>query len=97
MNGRLLDSLLTERARLLIMATLAASESGIEFVALVEATKLSKGNLSAHIKKLEEAQFVLVEKEFIHRKPVTRYTCTDLGRREVKRYLEEVERMLKGL
>ena len=97
MNGRLVNSLLTERARLLIMATLAASESPIEFVSLVEATKLSKGNLSAHIKKLEEAQFVLVEKKFIQRKPVTRYRCTDLGRSEVKGYLEEVETMLKSL
>ncbi len=91
------NPLLTERARLLIMAALAAVAEGIDFVALVEATKLSKGNLSSHIKKLEDAGFVKVTKEFVDRKPLTRLFCTDHGRSELRAHLAEVERVLKGL
>jgi DNA-binding MarR family transcriptional regulator len=90
-----LDPLLTERARLLIMATVAASEGCIEFVSLLEITGLSKGNLSTHARKLEEAGYLAVEKKFVGRKPVTQYLCTESGKSAMREHLQEIERMLK--
>jgi DNA-binding transcriptional ArsR family regulator len=90
-----LDALLTERARLLIMATVAANEGPIEFVPLLELTGLSKGNLSTHARKLEEGGYLRIEKKFIGRKPVTEFICTDSGKAALRAHLQEIERMLK--
>lgn len=88
-------ALLADRARLTIMATLAATTEPIDFTALLDTLNLTKGNLSAHCQKLEEAKLIQVKKEFVERKPRTTYRCTDLGRREVRNYLSKVERLLK--
>ena len=90
------NALLAERARLAILATLAASEEAMEFNALIDALDLSKGNLSSHIRKLEEAGLVAVRKEFVERKPRTSYECTRAGRKELKDYLARLEALLKG-
>ena len=90
-----LDPLLSERARLLIMASLASHESPIEFVSMLETTGLSKGNLSTHARKLEEAGYLTIGKKFVGRKPVTEYACTDTGKAAVKAHLREIEMMLK--
>lgn len=79
------------------MAALAAADDAIDFATLVDATKLSKGNLSSHVRKLEEAGFVSVIKEFVDRKPLTQYRCTEVGRKELKAHLAQVEKVLKGL
>ena len=89
--------LLSERSRLVILATLATSAEPIEFLQLLRDTKLTKGNLSVHVRKLEEAGLVEVIKEFIDRKSHTRYRCTKQGRRELKSYLASVERLLKDM
>lgn len=88
-------ALLADRVRLTIMATLAATTEPIDFSALLDTLNLTKGNLSAHCQKLEEARLIQVKKEFVERKPRTTYLCTDLGRREVRNYLSKIERLLK--
>lgn len=87
--------LLADRARLTIMATLAATTEPMEFSELLDTLNLTKGNLSAHCQKLEEAGLVQIKKEFVGRKPRTTYLCTDLGRQEVRNYLSKIERLLK--
>lgn len=91
------NPLLAERARLVIMAALASSDVPLDFVSLLEITTLTKGNLSTHARKLEEAGYIAVSKEFIGRKPITRYQCSSLGKSEMKKYLSEIEMMLKKL
>lgn len=88
-------ALLSDRARLMIMATLAATREPMEFSALLDTLQLTKGNLSGHAQKLEEAGLIRVKKEFVERKPRTTYLCTELGRREVRNYLSKVERLIK--
>jgi DNA-binding transcriptional ArsR family regulator len=88
-------ALLADRVRLTIMATLAATTEPIDFSALLDSLNLTKGNLSSHIQKLEEAGLIQVKKEFVGRKPRTTYLCSDLGRREVRNYLSKIERLLK--
>ncbi len=57
--------------------------------------KLSKGNLSTHIRKLEEKSFVQIEKRFIGRKLRTTYRCTAIGKKEIRHYLLTIELVLK--
>ncbi len=88
-------ALLADRVRLTIMATLAATTEPIEFSALLDNLSLTKGNLSSHVQKLEEAGLIKVKKEFVWRKPRTTYLCTNLGRQEVRNYLSKIELLLK--
>lgn len=88
-------ALLADRARLAIMATLAAAKEPVDFTTLLDAVSLTRGNLSAHALKLEEAGLIRVRKEFVGRKPKTTYACTERGRSEVKNYLSKVEQLLR--
>ena len=90
------NSLLAERARLAIMAILAAADEPVDFGSLLEKLELSKGNLSSHVRKLEEAKLLRVHKEFVDRKPRTTFECTALGRRELRDYLSRLEAMLSA-
>jgi len=86
--------LLGDRVRLSIMGVLAASEVPVSFNELVETLDLSKGNLSTHLKKLEDEKLVDVDKQFVERKPRTTYACTRAGREALQQYLEQVQKML---
>lgn len=90
-----INPLLADRARLAIMASLALSGGPVDFNTLLEELQLTKGNLSSHIRKLEEAELVAVHKEFVDRKPRTTYVCTRKGKTEMRHYLSTVEALLK--
>ena len=89
------ETLLADRVRLAIVATLAASSEPLDFNTLLDALELSKGNLSTHVRKLEEGGLVEVTKSFVDRKPRTTYACTPSGRRELGTYLDRLEAMLR--
>lgn len=90
------NPLLADRARLAIMANLALAGGPVEFNTLLEELELTKGNLSSHMRRLEEAGFITVHKEFVGKKPRTTYVCTQTGKAEMRRYLSAVETLLKG-
>ena len=80
-----LDRLIHEPARLLIVTILSAVESA-DFLFLQRETELTKGNLSAHLSKLEEAGYVNIEKTFKGKLPLTVCKLTVAGRRAFDRY-----------
>jgi len=91
MNG---DSLLIHQpTRLSIMAALSTLEEGakVDFTFLSEELEVTEGNLSSHIRKLEEAGLLNVEKVFVDRKPKTWIALTARGRQAFSRYVEELE------
>ncbi len=88
-----LDRLVHEPARLAILTVLAAADE-VEFKFLEEAIGLTRGNLSSHVSKLEEAGYVAVTKSFRGRIPVTSYRLTADGRRALDAYRT---RLLDGL
>ena len=90
-------ALLAHQVRLTIMATLASTTEPMEFAVLLNTLNLTKGNLSGHTQKLEEAGLIRVTKEFVGRKPRTTYLCTDLGCQEVRNYLSKVEGLLRQM
>lgn len=91
-----IDRLLHEPARLQIMAHLRVLESA-DFLFLERHTGLTRGNLSSHMRKLEEAGHVEVEKKFVDRTPVTVYRLTDSGRAAFDAYRDRILDALGGL
>lgn len=85
-----LDKLIHEPARLAILTALAACESA-DFLYLQRLTGLSKGNLSSHLSRLEQAQLVQLSKQFIGKKPNTQVALTPAGREAVNRHWEQLE------
>ena len=74
-----LDRLIHEPARLLIVTILSTVESA-DFLFLQRETELTKGNLSAHLSKLEEAGYVKIEKSFKGKLPLTVCKLTKTGK-----------------
>jgi len=88
-----LDDVIHGRLRLGIMAYL--SGAGIaDFNELKARLQASDGNLSVHLRKLEEAGYIAVTKTFVARKPLTRVALTDKGRSAFIAYLDAIEKLL---
>jgi DNA-binding MarR family transcriptional regulator len=93
-----LDRTVHERARLMILTRLASSDSGAEdFTALKAGLGLTQGNLSVHLKNLEEAGYVAIEKRFVNGKPRTTVALSESGRTALMKYLDEMESIIKSL
>lgn len=90
-----LDPLVHAPIRLAILTLLADLERA-DFVFLREATETTDGNLSTHLRKLNEAGYVSIRKRFIGNKPRTTCAITKKGRRAYLRYLEQLERIVEG-
>ena len=82
------DRFIHEPARMAIMAVLSACESS-DFAYLLNATELSKGNLSAQLKKLREAGYVDISKGFKGNYPHTSCAITQEGRKAFKQYKKQ--------
>ena len=68
-----------------------------DFTFLLNPTGLTRGNLSSHMSKLEEAGYVAVEKKFVARKPLTVLRLTDAGRRAFLDYRKRMQQVFKDL
>lgn len=90
--GRI-DEVIHGRMRLGIMVYLADAEAA-DFTELKTVLEATQGNLSVHIKKLEEAGYVAVAKSFVNNKPLTRVKITPVGRRAFAAYLEALGRLI---
>ncbi|GAB3746573.1 winged helix-turn-helix domain-containing protein [Spirosoma pomorum] len=84
------------KARLNIMSVLMVNDS-MSFNALKELLGLTDGNLSTHLRALEESGYVLIQKQFVGRKPNTTYSATDLGRQAFTDHLNALEEFIKNL
>ncbi len=84
--GRI-DEVIHGRMRLGIMVYLADVETA-EFTELKIVLEATQGNLSVHLKKLEEAGYVAIAKSFVNNKPLTRISITEPGRLAFAAYLE---------
>lgn len=89
-----INKLFDHRIRLGIMSILVVNEDA-DFNRLKELLAVTDGNLASHIKALEQAEYVLVEKSFVGRKPNTNYTATKLGRAEFKKHIEALEKLIQ--
>lgn len=85
-----LDKLLHEPARLSLMTALASCKSA-DFLALKRLTGLTSGNLSVHLSKLEEAGLIVVEKQFVDKKPNTQVQISLKGRQLIENHWQQLE------
>jgi len=93
-----LDRVIHEKGRLPIVSLLAAS-TDLSFTELRDTLNMTDGNLSMHIKTLQEAGFVSVTKSFHQRRPLTTCSLTPSGRKAFTAYidlLEEIVRQARG-
>ncbi|MBZ5668311.1 MAG: transcriptional regulator [Acidobacteriia bacterium] len=89
-----LDRVVHEPARLVILTVLAQAEE-VEFRFLERVSGLTKGNLSSHISRLEEAGYLAVKKFFRGKLPATSLKITRSGRSALKGYREQLNRALQ--
>jgi DNA-binding HxlR family transcriptional regulator len=90
--GRI-DEVIHGRIRLGIMAYLSGAEAA-DFNTLKSRLQTTDGNLSVHLRKLEDAGFVAVTKSFVGRKPLTEARLTEEGRAAFVAYLDAMAGLL---
>jgi DNA-binding MarR family transcriptional regulator len=88
----LLDRLIHEPGRLAILTVLSSVQAA-DFVFLQRTTRLTKGNLSSHLTKLEEAGLIEIHKRFVGKKPNTNVTLTAAGKQRIARHWDQLERL----
>jgi DNA-binding transcriptional ArsR family regulator len=81
------------RVRLGIMSVLITNSS-MDFIGLREILDLTDGNLSSHLRALEDAGYIASEKRFLGRKPNTTYSITTSGSESFKSHVKALEELL---
>ena len=89
-----LDRVIHEKGRLGIMSMLAASAE-LSFTDLRDALGMTDGNLTTHIRTLQEAGYVAVAKSFRNRRPLTTCSLTSAGRKAFADYVALLERIVQ--
>lgn len=82
------------RIRLGIMSVLSVNEFA-DFNMLKELLGITDGNLASHVKALENEEYIIVEKQFIGKKPNTRYKITKLGKKAFQEHIEALEKLIQ--
>jgi DNA-binding MarR family transcriptional regulator len=90
-----IDDVIHGRLRLGVMAYLSAASPAI-FGELRDKVGATDGNLSTHLKKLEEAGYVTQEKRFVGKKPQTRVFLTDKGRKAWILWIQRMEAIIRA-
>lgn len=88
-----IDEVIHGRLRLGVMAFLSGAGAA-DFNTLKTRLQATDGNLSVHLRKLEEAGYVAIEKSFVGRKPQTRVVLTEPGRTAFIAYLDAMARLV---
>jgi DNA-binding MarR family transcriptional regulator len=91
-----IDKLIHEPARLKIIAQLYVVESA-DFLFIMRQTGLTQGNISGHLSKLEDADYVKIEKGYIGRRPQTIISLSKKGREMFKMYIKNMRELLNDL
>jgi DNA-binding MarR family transcriptional regulator len=90
------DRVVHEPARLAILTVLAEADE-VEFRFLERVTGLTRGNLSSHASKLEDAGYLTVRKSFRGRTPVTSYSLTTAGRDALNSYRAHLRATIESI
>lgn len=88
------DDIIHSRIRLGVMSVLMTAESA-QFTYLKELIRTTDGNLSVHLKKLEDAGYIAVKKKFVRRRPQTLCRITSKGRKAFEKYVDALEKIIR--
>ena len=89
-----LNKVLHEKVRLAIV-TILFHIGKTDFNSLLRLLKTSEGNLATHLRVLEKADYLKVEKRFVGRKPRTLYELTEKGKEAYREYLRKLAEILQ--
>jgi DNA-binding MarR family transcriptional regulator len=89
-----LDRTIHERGRLAIMSMLAASAE-LSFTELRDTLEMTDGNLTTHVRTLQEAGYVSIAKSFRNRRPLTTVSLTAAGRQAFAQYVALLEQIVE--
>jgi DNA-binding MarR family transcriptional regulator len=89
-----LDRVIHEKGRLAIMSMLAASAE-LSFTELREALEMTDGNLTTHIRTLQEAGYLSVTKSFQNKRPLTTCSLTAAGKKAFQNYINLLEQIIQ--
>lgn len=89
-----LERIFHEPGRLTIMSDLLGAPKGLTFTELKKNSNLTDGNLSRHLKVLEEANAVTISKSFVKNRPQTMVSLSKHGRKDFLAYLQALEAVL---
>jgi len=79
--------------RLRVMSILMVNES-YDFNSFKEILEVTDGNLASHLKTLEKQGYIIVNKSFVGRKPLTNYSATEIGNKAFQNHLEFLENLI---
>ncbi|HOB31602.1 MAG TPA: transcriptional regulator [Verrucomicrobiota bacterium] len=89
-----LDRVIHEKGRLAIMSMLAASPE-LSFTELRDTLNMTDGNLTTHIRTLQEAGYVAVAKSYQNNRPLTTCSLTPAGRKAFAEYVDLLEQIVR--
>ena len=89
-----LDRVIHEKVRLALMSLLAASTQ-LSFTEMRDTLNMTDGNLTAHMRTLQEAGYVSVTKAFQGGRPLTTYSLTAQGRKAFATYINLLEQIVQ--
>lgn len=89
-----IDVLLHSRIRLSIIAVLVTVDE-VDFSTLCNEVNTTRGNLSVHLKKLEDGKYIKIDKKFVDKKPRTTCKISKKGLKAFQEYLDLVEQFSK--
>jgi len=89
-----LDRVIHEKGRLAIMSMLAASPE-LSFTELRDALGMTDGNVTTHIRTLQEAGYVAVAKSYQNKRPLTTVSLTTAGRKAFTGYVDLLEKIVQ--
>jgi len=89
-----LDRVIHEKGRLAIMSALAATPQ-LSFTEMRDTLNMTDGNLTAHMRTLQEAGYVSVTKEFHGGRPLTTFSLTTPGKKAFSSYIDLLEQIVK--
>lgn len=89
------DKAFENKIRLGIMSALVVN-AHLDFKTLKNLLGVTDGNLASHLKSLEKSAYITYKKEFLNRKPNTKYYATVQGKSAFFRHLEAIEKLLKS-
>ncbi len=89
-----LDRVIHEKGRMAIMSLLAATPE-LSFTEMRETLGMTDGNLSVHLRTLQESGYIAVTKSFQNRKPLTTCALTPAGRKAFTEYIDLLEQIVR--
>jgi DNA-binding MarR family transcriptional regulator len=89
-----LDRVIHEKGRMAIMSLLAATPE-LSFTEMKQTLGMTDGNLSVHLRTLQEAGYIAISKTFQDRKPLTTCSLTTAGRKAFASYIDLLEQIVR--